>query len=312
MAVQVTQALIDQLFSVTKRTLLDVARDYQPQFSGLYSFEQSEGAQSTYPVIAAVAAMQRLGGAAEYRDMFLKGLTLVNGEPYVDFQAIKRKDVEQQKSMSYLDTIARTQAIAAKALEDDIIVGLLQGGASAAWGPDGKNFFATDHPNSPNGLASEPWSNLKTGTALTAANFETVLAELMSRVGWNNRSMNFRGGFELIVAPQKRGIAKRICEAEMSSDPGVSTAGGNTNINKDAAKVRVCQALFGEPDVWYLAATGEPVKPFVIQEWAPLEMTWQTSPDNDSVFEKEEYRAKVRRGVEGGYLDPHYITRCSA
>lgn len=312
MSVQATQAIVNQLFTETKRTLLDAARDYQPQFTGLYSMERSQGEQSVYPVIAAVAAMQRLGGAPEYRDLFLKSLTITNGKPYVDFMAIKREHIEKQASMSYLDQIAKTFGVAAKALEDDKIVELLQNGTNQTWGPDGKAFFATDHPISPNGLASGTWSNLKTGTALNPQNFEVVLQEMMARYGWNNRPMNFRGGFELIVPPQLRATAKRIVEASLSSDPGVTTAGGNTNINKDAAKVRVCTALANESGVWYLAATGETIKPFIIQEWASLEMTWQTSPDNDAAFEQEEFRAKVRRGVEGGYLDPHYITRCAA
>ena len=312
MGVQVTQAIVNQLFTDAKMTLLNAAKDYQPQFQGLYTLERSQGEQSVYPVIAAVAAMQRLGGSPEYRDMFLKSLTIPNGKPYVDFMSIQRERIEKQASMSYLDQIAVTLGIAAKALEDDKILELLQNGATTVWGPDGKNFFATDHPISPNGLASGTWQNLYTGTALTAANFETVLQDQMARVGWHNRALNFRGGFELIVPPQLRAKAKRIVEAEYSSDPGVTTAGGNTNVNKDAAKVRVCQALSNEPTVWYIAATGETVKPFVVQEWAGLEMTWQTSPDNDAAFEQEEYRAKVRRGVEGGHLDPHYITRCSA
>jgi phage major head subunit gpT-like protein len=312
MGVQVTQAIVNQLFTDAKMTLLNAAKDYQPQFQGLYTLERSQGEQSVYPVIAAVAAMQRLGGSPEYRDMFLKSLVIPNGKPYVDFMSIQREKIEKQASMSYLDQIAQTLGIAARALEDDKILELLQNGATTVWGPDGKNFFATDHPISPNGLASGTWQNLYTGTALTAANFETVLQDQMARVGWTNRSMNFRGGFELIVPPQLRAKAKRIVEAEYSSDPGVTTAGGNTNVNKDAARVRVCQALSNEPTVWYIAATGETVKPFVVQEWAGLEMTWQTSPDNNAAFEQEEYRAKVRRGVEGGHLDPHYITRCSA
>lgn len=312
MAVQVTQAIVNQLFTDAKRTLFNISADYKPQFTGLYTLEQSQGEQSVYPVIAAAAAMQRLGGTPEYRDVFLKALTITNGKPYVDFMAIQRERIEKQASMSYLDQMAKSMGIAAKALEDDKILELLQNGASTVWGPDGKNFFATDHPKSPNGLASGTWSNLYTSTALTATNYETVLQDMMARVGWDNRAMNFMGGFELIVPPQLRATAKRIVEAEYSSDPGITTAGGNTNVNRDSAKVRVCQALTNEPTVWYLAATGEVVKPFVIQEWAGLEMTWQTDPNNDAVFEQEEYRAKVRRGVEGGHLDPHYISRCVA
>lgn len=312
MSVQVSQAIVNQLFTDAKMTLLNAAKEYTPQFSGLYSVEKSQGEQSVYPVLAVSAAMNRLSGSPAYHDLFLKALTITNGKPWVDFISIQRERIEKQASMSYLDQVAATHGVAAKALEDDLILTLLQNGTATTWGPDGKAFFATDHPNSPNGVVSGTWSNLHTGTALTAANFETVLQNLMARVGWNGRAMNFRGGFELIVPPQLRSTAKRICEQELSSDPSVTTAGGNTNINKDAAKVRVCQLLSGEPTVWYLAAVGEIVKPFVVQEWAPLEMTWQTSPDNDAVFEQEEYRAKVRRGVEGGHLDPHYISRCAA
>lgn len=312
MGVQVTQTIINQLFTDTKRTLLDRYGEYMPQFEGLYNIEQSSGAQSAYPVLAALSALRRLSGSPEYRDLFLKSITVVNGDPWADFITIKRKDVEQQASMGYLSVIAKTMGSAAKALVDDLVVAGLQSGTSTIWGPDGKAFFATDHPNSPNGLVSGTWSNLHTGTALTAANFETVLANLMGRLGWDGRPMNFRGQVELVVPWALRATAKRILEQEFSSDPGVTTAGGNTNVNFGAAKLRVCQALVGEPTVWYLVASGEDVKPIVIQEWRPLEMVWQTNPDSDAVFEQEEYRAKVSRGVEYALLDPHYISRCSA
>ena len=134
MGVQVTQAIVNQLFTDAKTTLLNAAKDYQPQFQGLYTLERSQGEQSVYPVIAAVAAMQRLGGSPEYRDLFVKSLTITNGKPYVDFMSIQRERIEKQASMSYLDQMAVTLGIAAKALEDDKILELLQNGATTEIG----------------------------------------------------------------------------------------------------------------------------------------------------------------------------------
>lgn len=311
MGLQVTAAVVNALFTNTRTVLMDRYAEYVPQFEGLYSLEPSTGMRNAYPVIAASAAMSRLSGSPEYKDLFLKALFVDNGDPWAEFIAIKRKDVELQASMAYLTTIAKTYGVAAKGLVDDLIVTALAAGPTTAW-IDGVNFFAANHPNSPNGLVAGTWSNLHTGTALTAANFETVLENLMGRLGWNGRAMNFRGQIELIVPWALRSEAKRIVEQEYASDPGVTTAGGNTNVNYGAAKVRVCQALVGEPTVWYLAATGEDIKPIVIQEWRPVEMVWQMNPDSDAVFEQEEYRAKVSRGVEYALLDPHYISRAAA
>lgn len=311
MALQTTVAIANALFTNAKQTLLNRYAEYVPQFEGIYSLESSNGVRNAYPVIAASAAMSRLSGSPEYKDLFLKAVFVDNGDPWAEFMAIKRKDVELQSSMSYLNTIAKTYGVAAKALVDDLVVSALQSGASTLW-VDGKNFFATDHPNSPNGLVSGTWSNLHTGTALTPANFEAVLENLMGRVGWNGRAMNFRGQIELVVPWALRSEAKRIVEQEFSSDPGVTTAGGNTNINYGAAKVRVCQALNSEATTWYLVASGEDVKPIVIQEWRPMEMVWQMNPDSDAMFEQEEYRAKVSRGVEYALLDPHYISKAVA
>lgn len=310
MPVNVSQAVVNQLFTDAKMTLFQTAQDYKPQFAGLYTLEQSNGEQSAYPIMAAEAAMERLTGSPNYADAFVKNLVIVNREPYVKFMSIKRSQIERQASMSYLDRIAQTHGKAAKKLEDDIILNILQTGASTVWGPDGKYFFATDHPVSPNGVVAGTWRNLYTGTGLTPSNYETVLANLQSRLGWDGASMSFTGQIELLVSPAKRAQAKRIVESEFTSDPGVTTAGGNSNVNQGSAVVRVCPALANEPNVWYLVASGEIVKPFILQEWRGLEMVWQTSNDSDAAFEQEEYRAKVSRGLEGGGLDPHYIIRC--
>ena len=311
MALQATAALVNALFTDTRTILMNRYAEYVPQFEGMYSFEPSKGVRNAYPVIAASSAMARLSGSPEYKDIFLKAVFVDNGDPFAEFIAIKRKDVEQQASMSYLQTIAKTLGVAAKGMIDDLIVTGLQAGATTAW-IDGVNFFSTSHPNSPNGLVAGTWSNLHTGTALTPANFETVLENLMGRLGWNGRAMNFRGQIELVVPWGLRSEAKRIVEQEYSSDPGVTTAGGNTNVNYGAAKVRVCQALVAEPTVWYLVASGEDIKPIVIQEWRPVEMAWQMDPSSDAVFEQEEYRAKVSRGDFHAMLDPHYISRAAA
>lgn len=311
MGLQSTAVTVNALFTNARDVLLNRYNEYVPQFEGMYSLEPSTGVRNAYPVIAASAAMSRLSGAPEYKDLFLKALFVENGDPWAEFMSIKRKDVELQASMSYLTTIAKTYGVAAKALVDDLIVTGLQTGATTAW-IDGKNFFATDHPNSPNGLVAGTWSNLHTGTALTPANFEAVLENLMGRLGWNGRPMNFRGQIELVVPWALRSEGKRILEQEHSSDPGVTTAGGNTNINFGAAKLRICQALVSEATTWYLVASGEDVKPIVIQEWRPTEVAWQMNPDSDAVFEQEEFRAKVSRGLEYCLLDPHYISKAVA
>jgi hypothetical protein len=53
---------------------------------------------------------------------------------------------------------------------------------------DGKAFFATDHPQAPNGGSADTYSNLYTATAFSAANFMAIRAAMSSYRGDGGRT----------------------------------------------------------------------------------------------------------------------------
>lgn len=310
MAHVISSADLLALYTGYKSTYEDTFDSVVPQFEGVYGMETSEMEREAYPISAMTSIMERWNGDRTFSDLLTKVVYVDNGVPFQKAFAIKRRDLELRKKIQ-IEAAAKAHGKAAKLLEDDLIVTALQGGASAVWAPDGLFFFAATgapHLVTPWDSSQGTWFNLRTSFGLTAANAQTILTDLRSRKGWDGRSMNF-SQFEIIVPSALEFTARRIFEQEFSSDPGVSTAGGNSNVLFRRATVRVCSALDAEPTVWYMRATdGDP--PFVIQEWRPLEIVRRFDLTSEAVFSRDEYQIGSSRGVEGARMLPHGIVRC--
>lgn len=67
--------------------------------------------------------------------------------------------------------------------------------------------------------------------------------------------------FVLVVPPDLERIARVVVEAEWNTHASDQHA---TNVQKGMAKVLVIEELTN-PDRWFLAATGRPIKPFIVQ-----------------------------------------------
>lgn len=307
----ISAADLTALYTGYKGTMERAFGDYKPEFEGFYTFESSSSEREAYPISAINSIMTRFAGENEYKDLMTKVKYVDNGDQWHVAAKFRRKDIILRSRGNLLETTALQHGKGAASLPDRLIVSALQSGASRTW-VDGVNFFAltgSPHPVNPWDSSLGTWFNRRTSFALSHTNFETVLQEMMTRTGWDGQPMNL-SGFELVVPPQLRGTAKRILESEYVVGPETNATGGNTNINKGAATLRISQLLSTEPAVWYLAAVGDYVKPYALQEWLPLEVIRMFDMNSSNVFELDEYRMKTQRGLEYAELLPHLIYRC--
>lgn len=305
-----SQADINALFTGAKIEMQKVYDEYVPDFAGTFEVIPSSAAREGYVVTAAAGSMERLSEAVKHMgSTFSRTLYVENGEPWAKFLEVTETQVENKTALNLLSQQSRSLGIEAKALDDDLIVSLLQGGTAIDW-VDGEQFFDASHPINPWGAIAGTWSNLLTGTALTAANFGVARRGILGRKGWNGRPLKLRGELQLWVPTDLLETAERICEQALSSDPGVTTAGGNTNTNYKKAVVKHMPSLDSEGTVWYLALVSAAGKPIGIQEARPLR--FEDNAGMDSRMLDEIYRQKVSRRAEYVPLNAHLITRCSA
>ncbi|MDP1580642.1 MAG: Mu-like prophage major head subunit gpT family protein [Candidatus Didemnitutus sp.] len=101
-----------------------------------------------------------------------------------------------------------------------------------------------------------------------------------------------------LVSPKWDKTARDIVLAD-------NLANGGTNTLKGTARLVTSARLAGaSEDNWFLFDLGQPVKPFINQEEVPTEFTNQESLNDDSVFEKSEFRYKAYRRGNVGYGMP--------
>jgi phage major head subunit gpT-like protein len=132
-------------------------------------------------------------------------------------------------------------------------------------GFDGVSFFNASHPVDPNKPGGTTYRNYRTSFGLTQANFETVIAEIMTLPDENGDPLGLEAE-ELCVPPALRAQALTITQAALIAN-AAGTAGGLTNINMGVVKPRVIPELAGDSTdnaSWYVTVKG-PVKPFMRQ-----------------------------------------------
>lgn len=127
---------------------------------------------------------------------------------------------------------------------------------------DGKPFFATDHPASVNGQVSTTYRNLRTGFALTEANFNAAYAEMQALPGPDGQPLGIIPT-HLVGPPALRSQVFEIAKSGL-----IVAASGNAakeNINQGIVEPIIIPELAGADADWYLLALGQVVKPFIFQ-----------------------------------------------
>lgn len=176
----------------------------------------------------------------------------------------------------------------AKKWPDQQLKTVIQNGdaSGALW--DGVDFFDASHP-----MANTTQSNLFTGTALSATNYNTVRAAMMSYIGDDGEPLGVTPNL-LVVPPALAKTAYEIVNAERNS-------AGATNVLRGTAEVLVIPELANESTVWYLIDDSNAVKPFVWQEREAPNIVQMDSANDEGVFTENQLRIGGKARGAAGY-----------
>jgi phage major head subunit gpT-like protein len=126
-------------------------------------------------------------------------------------------------------------------------------------------------------VAGRSYANSGTATlAVDGAAFSATRAAMLSFVDLKGEPRYIGEKFTLVVPPQLERIARLVVEAEWNSH--TSTQMG-TNVQKGFAEVLVVPELAANPNRWFLAATGLPLKPFIVQNRSMPQMIALDDPN---------------------------------
>lgn len=176
---------------------------------------------------------------------------------------------------------------------------------------DGKAFFATDHPRSVNGQVTGTFSNYRTGTALTPANFTALYAAMQAFPGPDGEVLGITAT-RLSVPPALRTEALEIASVAAQLIPNAAGTASKTNVNAGIVEVEVLPELAGADGTWYLGCHSWPIQPLIVQV--------RQMPGFDEIAGLESEHCKLKKellyGSDGrfafGYSFPHLMIKAAA
>lgn len=260
--------------------------DSAPVFSDqLATTVPSTTSINTYGFLDRIPTMRKWVGARVIQNLKEQAAQIVN-EPYELTVGVDRDDIEDD-NLGIYPALFRDMGIQARKWPDRMLKTALQAGTSTL-GFDGANFFGNAHV-----LGSQAaQQNNYTTTALTAPNYATVRANMMSYVGADGEPIGVMPDL-LVVPPQLEATARTILNADMINN-------GETNIWKGSSRLLVVSELGNEPTVWYLADTSKAIRPFVFQQRKAPQFVSMTSETDEEVFNNKLFRYGVdARGAVG-------------
>lgn len=284
--------------AITPTLLSAISTSFNDIFNRAYNetevdYEKVAMTVNSASAIEIYAWLEQFPGVREWigdrviHDLKTNGYQLTN-QLWESTVSLKRTDIEDDIVGVYNARVTM-MGYNAKVFRDFKIFQLMTAGnATACY--DGQNFYSASHTWKGNTV-----SNL-TNTALTAENFNTVLAALMSNLGapgtQNEAPLIVRPQFQLVCGPALRASANEILRAEYNNF-------GANNINYNAAELLVTPIITGSQ--WFLNVTNSPIKPFIFQPRTAIEVIDQIAPDLSNVFMKDEYNYGTRERFTVGY-----------
>lgn len=176
---------------------------------------------------------------------------------------------------------------------------------------DGQPFFSTAHPKSVNGQVSGTFSNYRTSTALTPANFSAMYAAMMAFPGPDGEPLGITPT-RLTVPPALRETALQIVSAGSIIVANTAGTASQSNVNAGVVEVDVLAELAGADATWYLGCHSWPIQPLIVQV--------RQMPGFDEIAGLESEHCKVHKellfGSDGrfafGYSFPHLMIKAAA
>lgn len=176
---------------------------------------------------------------------------------------------------------------------------------------DGQAFFSTAHPKSVNGQVSGTFSNYRTSTALTPANFAAIYAAMQAFPGPDGEVMGITPT-RLSVPPALRTTALEIASSAAVIIANAAGTAAASNVNAGVVEVEVIPELAGADTTWYLGCHSWPIQPLIVQV--------RQQPGFDEIAGLQSEHCKVNKellyGADGryafGYSFPHLMIKCVA
>lgn len=250
----------------------------------------SSTAENIYGWLGAIPGLKELIGEFAIANLLEHAYAIKNRE-FGRIIAVKRQDIERDSLGTYTP-LFQALGIAARSHPDELLVEALVASFTAKC-YTGKNFFDADHEPKKGGVK---FSNKGT-KKLSATNFEVARQNILSRLNYEGRPMGLGRKLLLVVSPTYDKTARDIVLADLVNN--------STNTLKGTATLMTTPWLAGASEHnWFLFDLGHPMKPFINQEEVATEFTNQDKLDDDSVFEKSEFRYKAYRRGNVGYGMP--------
>lgn len=200
---------------------------------------------------------------------------------------VDREDIEDDNIGVYNPLVADMGRAGAKNKDQQLKTALQAG--TTGLGFDGLAMFSTAHTLDPAGTQS----NNFTSTALSAANYETVRAAMLSYTGEDGEPLGVNPNL-LIVPPALEDEAKEILVAERN-------AAGATNIHRGEAGYLMIPELANQPTTWYLADVTRPIKPLLFQVRRAIQMVTLFNMADPNVFFQKQYVFGIDGRSVAGY-----------
>ena len=301
---QLTTAALESMYYGFSRMFEAAFTATAPWVDAIATTTTSTTRENRYPWMASIPKLREWIGERILHNLALRSYAIVNKD-WEDTVEVDRNDVEDDNLGVYAPIMA-TLGQQARLWPQDMVLATLKAGETAV-GFDGQPFFNANHPLNVDNTGGGVYSNLFTGTALTADNYNTVRAAMRVINDEQGRTLGVNPDI-LLVPPQLERMAKSIVDAEMYAVGGVVV----NNVMRGTARVIVASELADEPGNWYLLDSTKPIKPIIAQIRKQPQLVALTDPTTENVFFRKKFIYGVDSRGNAGFSLPFLAAKAKA
>jgi phage major head subunit gpT-like protein len=282
----INQATLIDIYKTFSLLFKDGLESAKPLWDQIAMEAPSTGANNNYKWLGKLPRMRQWEGDRVIQALTAFGYTVVNLN-FEDTIVVDRNDIEDDQLGVYSPVVPEL-GMEAMNHRDYLLWQLVLGAAFAGtnYCYDGTLFFNAAHPNAQNrpaGIAATQSNLLASLGKLTPANFNVAYAQLAQITDEMGRPLGITPN-KLFYGPASREQALLITKAELIQQ--------TTNINRGVVEP-VMVPWFGNSTAWIIADTTRRVKPFIMQIRRQPEFVALQSPNDESVFERREFKFGV-------------------
>ncbi len=263
------------------------------------------------PWIGKLPVMREWVGDREVQNAFSKFYD-ITPKLFESTFGLNKSKIDDDQWGLFASQILPQMAAQTKRWPDYRLIEVIQG--NGLWS-DGLPFFDGSHPVNVDKPELSTYANdYASGKPLNHDNYAFVRMAMMAQIGEDGKSMGVMPDL-LIVPPQLEQTALLLIKASQIAPSAFGNmddqVGAITNVYQNSAQVLVIPELANEADVWYLADTSKPIKPFV---WALREapsFAMRVDPRDPVVFDRNEYLFGSRARGEAGFGFPFLCSRAA-